>query len=256
MRILTAAVLVVVSLSGCIGSESTQDAGPTGQIDGAVLNHILVPYAGVPVHLVELDIWTRTTELGGFSFYDVPVGFHTVEVELDDGRDRDIIAVEEDHVSKLILQVFPAEVDEPHVTVLSDSHLVQLAMPGEVCEDCKWRTQLRHDRPEQVEIHVEWDGRHPVATDVETHVEVRLTDQNGKTLIGPLGRDDVVRVGNYFVLEAAMDGSEIPAEASTLQLHFTFDADNELPHPDFEMRSAMCLHYVEDAIGPTACTPG
>ncbi len=255
MRLLAIVAVLAVSLSGCFGAEPTQEDVPRGQIDGAVLSPLLFPYGNVSVHLVELDAWTTTTELGGFSFYNVPVGFHTLEVDLPGiGKDREIVAVEEDAVSKLILQIFPEQIDEPHVTVLSDAQLVQVAMPGEACATCDWRAQLRQEMPRQVEIHVEWDGRHPVLSEFETHLVVTLETQGGQILIGPLGQDDVKQVGGYFVLEASIPGNAIPVDARTLDLRFAFDEGNEAPHPDFEMRSAMCLHYGETN-GPTACTP-
>lgn len=240
-----AAALLALALSGCLsGGEPVHD-GPTGQIDGAVLNHVLIPYGNASVHL-DTGQTTQTTQLGGFSFFDVPIGFHTVEVEVAGaGLDREVVAVNEDSIARVILQLFPAEEPSPHVTSLSDSQIVQVAMPGEHCEECEWSAALRETRPEAVELKVAWDGRHPLLTASRTDLIVELRDQDGNTLIGPLGRHQVEQEEGLHVLCAAIDGRALPATAGSLQVHFRFDPENQAPHPDFKMESFLRLHYQE-----------
>ena len=78
-------LLVAMAMSGCLSGPEPEPT-PVGRIDGAVIDHMLGPWAGVDVHLVEMDRWTTTNDLGGFSFLDVPPGIHTVAIENDAAR--------------------------------------------------------------------------------------------------------------------------------------------------------------------------
>lgn len=239
-----AALLGAMAMAGCLSGPEPIHEGPTGQIDGAVLNHVLIPYGNATVHL-DTGETTQTTKLGGFSFYHVSEGFHTVEVEIDGGGDREVVAVNRDAIARVILQVFPLQEDRPHVTALSDSQIVQLAMPGEHCEECEWSAALRDTRPEAIELKVAWDADHPLLGASRTDLIVELRDQAGNTLIGPLGREQVTEEGAFQVLCAAIDGRALPEGAGSVQVHFQFDPDNQAPHPDFQMESFLRLHYGE-----------
>ncbi len=253
MRLFLVPVLLLASLAGCTGDEP-HDLGPVGQIDGAALNHILIPYSNATVTLPEIGRETKTTQLGGFTFFDVAPGFYVVELDLPGvGVDREVVAVHEGEISRVILQIYPHEIDEPHVTLRSDVEMVQLAMPGAVCEECAWRTTVSESHPVAVELLVEWDAKHPLFAEWHTDLLVELRDQSDNIVIGPLGKSDVVEVNGLHVLHARIPGSALDPGLTNLKVGFTFDAGNPAPHPDFQVDSRLCLHYIEQEPA-TACS--
>lgn len=245
MRLLVVVALVSAALAGCaVPDEPLQERGPVGRIDGAVLDHVLFPYANVTVHLVELDLRTRTTELGGFSFYGLTPDFYTLEVDLPGvGSDREIVAVEPNDVSKVILQVFAPRPDRDYVAELSWLGTDQLGEPGSDCDRCDWRAALRERRPNLVVAAAVWPD--DAVFDTFLRMEVRAPD--GTLLLGPFDRDDTVldevngqqmrHIGGYI------DGDLIPEDAGSLLYHFEFSEDNLLPHVDFQMESFLWVHY-------------
>lgn len=253
MRLLVPAVLVLAMTAGCIGGDAP-DPGPRGQIDGAALNHILIPYSNILVTLPDLGMQSRTTPLGGFSFFDVPTGFHVVQLDVPGvGIDREVVAVQEGEISRVILQIFPDPRDDPHVTLRSDVEIVEMAMPGQVCEECAWRTPVSEERPAAIELLVEWDARHPVYAQWRTELIVELRDGQDNLIAGPLGKADVTAMGGISVLHALVPAAALDPDMSSLKVSFTFDAANPAPHPDFQVDSRLCLHYVEEE-RRTACS--
>lgn len=247
MRALLCTAFLLASLAGCVSEEPAPELGPVGQIDGAVLNHVLIPYANVTVELADTGATTRTTELGGFSFFDVPVGFHTVKVVLPDGgSDRQVVAVEEGEIVKLILQVVPPPSDDPHDTILSNTKIIQLAEPGQRCTECDWETQLRRGdnpaRPDKVDIVIAWDGRHPVGM-FETHLDIEVRDQDDRIVMGPFDADDVTLEDGLYVVRDSLLGTELPQTSTSLTMRFSFSDQNELTHPDFRMERHITLHF-------------
>lgn len=252
MRPLFVAVLLLASLAGC--TDDADDTGPKGQIDGAALNHLLVPYSGVLVSLPDLGVQAKTSDLGGFSFFDVPVGLYVVELDIPGvGVDREVVAVNEGEISRVILQLFPTAANEPHVTLRSDAEIVQFAMPGEACEDCAWRTAVSEGRPAAVELLVEWDPKHPFVASWRTDLLVELRDQNDVLIAGPLSKADVIDFNGRSVLHALVPGPAMSPDITSLKVGFAFDAGNPAPHPDFQVDSRLCLHYVQTE-SRTACS--
>src|ERR1041385_4375782 len=87
MRPLLALTLLLAPLAGCVGqAHDAAGAGPTGQLDGAVVARILHPFDGQAVYLVQLGWRDDTSPLGGFTFRDVPVGTYTVLASHDGVR--------------------------------------------------------------------------------------------------------------------------------------------------------------------------
>ncbi len=253
MRFLFVAVLLTGMLAGCV-DEPTQETLAYGQIDGAALNHVLVPYPDVVVTLPEIGRETRTTELGGFTFFDIEPGFYVVELYLPGiGIDREVVAVRSDEISRVILQIYPQEEEEPHVTFRSNMEIVQLAMPGERCEECDWRTSLSEGRPEAAELLVEWDARHPAFTDWRTELVVELRDDEGRLLAGPLSKAHAIDMEGLRVLHARIPAERMALDITTLKVTFAFDETNQAPHPDFKVDSRICLHYIEQE-PVTACS--
>lgn len=244
-RLLVAAMLAAVALAGCTApDEPLQDRGPTGRIDGAVLDHVLFPYANTTVHLLELDLYTNTTELGGFSFYHLPPDFYTLEVDLPGiGMDREIVAVQPDGVAKVILQVFAPRPDRDYVAELSWLGTDSLGEPGSDCERCDWRATLRERRPNMVVAAAVW----PEDAVFDTFLRMEVRTPDGALLLGPFDRDDTVvdEVDGKRMrhLGGIIDGELIPEDAGSLLYHFEFSGDNLLPHVDFQMESFLWVHY-------------
>lgn len=237
--------LASVLLSGCSAvDEPLQEQRPTGRIDGAVLDHVLFPYANVTVHLVELELETRTTQLGGFSFYNLPPDFYTLEVDLPGiGMDREIVAVQPEQVSKVILQVFAPRPDRNYVAELSWLGTDDVGEPGSACDRCDWRAALRERRPNLVVAAAVW----PEDAVFDTFLTMEVRTPDGDVLLGPLGPEDTVvdevdgirmrHLGGYI------DGDDIPEDAGSLLYHFEFSDQNLLPHVDFQMESFLWVHY-------------
>jgi hypothetical protein len=241
LRLACVVLLLGTALAGC-----TSDPEPApitvGRIDGAVIDHMLGPWAGVEVHLIEEDRWTTSTKLGGFSFLDVPPGIHTVEVDMDGGHDRELVIVEALEISRVILQVWDLPEDQPYVSKLVHRADEQLAQPGTVCDDCRWATTLRETRPVAVTFMAVWDPT--VAMDMETHLEITLEDNDGRTLHAPLTiADEDVHPSGARMLRAVIAGDKISEFASRIVVDVRFADDNEAPHIDFEMETFLHMHY-------------
>ena len=237
------ALLVAVALSGCLSSDAPEaEPGPVGRIDGAVVDHLLRPWSEVQVHLVEADRWTTTTPLGGFTFLDVPVGFNTVEVDLEGiGTDRDLLVVDEGASAKVILQVYDTPPDEPYVAELAHRANVRIAEPGAPCEECRWAVRL-HERPVAVVVQSVWDGF--LLPDVESHVIMEVHDEDGNRLLAPIGAEvETHDAQGRSTLTAVIDGQTIRDSAGSLAISYRFDPDNPVPHPDFKMESFLFIHY-------------
>ena len=232
-------LLVAMAMSGCL-SDPPAEPQPVGRIDGAVIDHMLGPWGGVDVHLVEEDRWTTTNDLGGFSFLDVPPGIHTVEVDTEAGADRELVGVDAWEISQVILQVWDLPEAQPYVAKLTHRATEQTGMPGTICEDCAWRTGLRSDKPVAVTFLAVWDPR--MLVDAETHLEITLTDEQGRELAPPLNADDEeIYPRGGRMLRATIPG-ELLEDSNRIHVDVRF-ADSNLPHVDFRLESFLHLHY-------------
>lgn len=232
-------LLVATAMSGCT-SGPAPEPDPVGRIDGAVIDHMLGPWGGVEVHLVEEDRWTTTTELGGFSFLDVPPGIHTVAVTTTTGSDRELVVVRDWEISQVILQVWDLPEAQPYVSKLVHRATEQTAMPGAICEDCAWRTQLREEKPVAVSFLAVWDPR--MLIDAETHLEITLTDEEGRELAPMLDASDeeIYPMGGRM-LRTVIPGDQL-SDSNRIHVDVRF-ADTNLPHLDFQMETFLHLHY-------------
>ena len=248
VRLACFALLASVALAGCGAPDAP--AVPSGRIDGALVDHMLRPWPDAAVHLVELDVWTRTTELGGFSFMGVPPGLYTLEASIVDiGMDRELVIVEDD-VTRVILQVFKLPDPEPYISQLTHPAHVQIAEPGERCEDCHWSALFKSEAPQAVTVLAMWD---PVlAPGFETHVILELTDQDGQRLLDPMDRRDETRQDELSVLCFRIPGADLPDSVRQVVMDVTFDADNPLPHIDFRIDTFLFIQY-GPADDPATC---
>lgn len=233
-------LLVAMAMSGCLSGPEPEPT-PVGRIDGAVIDHMLGPWAGVDVHLVEMDRWTTTNDLGGFSFLDVPPGIHTVAIENDAGSDRELVIVDAWEISQVILQVWDLPEAQPYVSKLTHRATEQTGQPGATCEDCAWRTQLREEKPVAVSFLAVWDPR--ALGDFETHLEVTLTDQDGRELAPPMDVDDeAIYPRGGRMLQTVIPG-ELLEESTRIHVDVRFAEENTVPHIDFQMETFLHMHY-------------
>lgn len=233
-------MLLVAALAGC--ASSPEPLPPeVGRIDGAVIDHMLGPWGNVDVHLVEMDRWTTTNDLGGFSFLDVPPGIHTVAVSTPQGNDRDLVVVEAQEISQIILQVWNLPPAQPYVAKLTHRAVEQIAEPGAVCESCMWRTNLREEKPVAISFLAVWDPR--VFVDLETHLEIQLSDQEGRELAPLLTVDDEeIYPRGGRMMQATIPG-DLLEDSTRIHVDVRFAKDNMAPHIDFRMETFLHLHY-------------
>jgi len=238
MRSLLVLVLLVPALSGCVGGEEPHAAAPTGQIDGAVVDQFLRPYAATPVHLLELERRDVTNDLGGFSFRDVPPGVYTVQVVVAGPvTDEQTVTVEAHEVSRTILQAGRPVPEDPHVVRLSHAGGVDVAVPGAGCPSCSWTTPLGEPRPDHVYLEARWEDEMAEGSPSGTSLRVELRDQTGRLITSVEGRSPLQRY---------IDGSDIPGGADQLEVRVRFHRTNEVPHVGFEMDSRLCLFFATD----------
>jgi hypothetical protein len=218
-------------LAGCLAGEPAPPV-PTGQIDGAVVDQLLGPFANQTVYLSPLGWRDQTSDLGGFTFRNVPVGSYTVlaarEGTLGAGA---IVDVEEGRVTKTILQLLPKHGDDPYFEVFpSATGYEDLAFAGAECEACTWVVPLEGQRPAEAVLEAHWD---PDALGHDA-IRFRVRDDRGHTLSD--------RVAHAPEFTASIDGADIPADAGALIVTASFDQDF-LARPQFRMDSTMTLYY-------------
>lgn len=217
-------------LAGCLAGEPPA-AVPTGQIDGAVVDQLLHPFANQTVYLSPLGWRDQTSPLGGFTFRHVPAGSYTVltahEGTLGAGA---IVEVEAGRVTKTILQLLPVHEKDPSMDIFPSRGYADMAFAGSECTLCSWTVPLGDERPAEAVLEAHWQpGQFG-------HDAIRflVRDDRGHTL------SDVVAASPPLL--ASIDGADIPADATELRISASFD-DDFLPRPQFEMESAMTLYY-------------
>jgi len=223
------ALALPAALAGCLAG-GAQAAVPTGQIDGAVVDHLLRPFGNQTVYLSQLG-WTDTTSpLGGFTFRHVPVGTYLLIAARPGTQGAAVtVTVEQDHVTKTILQMMPTPVRDPRI-VLLPPHVgfADDAMPNTPCALCTWTVAL-DEHPAQVELAVHWDA------DVlgRDGLRVQVYDDLGDRLLSTSSPAPT--------LAASIDGADIPAEAHGLVVHVQFGPDFT-PRANFREQSFLTLY--------------
>lgn len=222
-------------LAGCLAGEPPVTVGPTGQIDGAVLDHLLSPFADQPVHLVQLDLVDRTSPFGGFTFRAVPVGVYTLTTTLDNGQsDTQVVEVRADEITRIILQVMPPPSVLPYWQAYSFRSPGESPRPGEVCSSCEWAVPLGPERPEEITFEAVWEAG-PLG-DKRDHLDILITDGRGFQLYD---REDVASP----LLAVSIAGADIHPEATELRVTVSY-GPNFLPTTkDFTMESVLTFYY-------------
>lgn len=222
-------------LAGCLAGEPPADARPAGQIDGAVLDHLLNPFGDQPVRLVQLDLVDRTSALGGFTFRAVPAGVYTLTTTLATGQSStQIVEVRADEITRVILQVMPMPSEEPYVELHSFQSTGERPTPGAVCATCEWAAPLGTQRPKEVTFEALWDSS--ILNDDNERLHIMITDDRGfqlynkRQLASPL-------------LPVTIEGADIHPEATELRVTVSFE-DGYLPTTqDFTMDSVLAFYH-------------
>lgn len=226
-------------LAGCLAGEPPADARPAGQIDGAVLDHLLNPFGDQPVRLVQLDLVDRTSALGGFTFRAVPAGVYTLTTTLATGQSStQIVEVRADEITRVILQVMPLPSVEPFVELHSFKSTGERPNPGAVCSTCEWAVPLGAERPEEVFFEAMWDSS--ILDDDGERLHIMISDDRGFQLYNQ--RDLASPVGQG-VLPVKIEGADIHPDAKELRVTVQFGNGHLPTTQDFTMDSVLAFYH-------------
>lgn len=224
------ALVLPAALAGCLGGEAP-DPIPTGQIDGAVVDQLLRPFANQTVYLSQLGVTDSTSRLGGFTFREVPVGTYTLLTVREGTRGAAaVVDVEEGRVTKVILQMLPIPKVEPSIAVLPHSSREDYAFPSSTCASCSWTVAL-DGAPAEVVFEAYWDqtvlGRDGMRFEV--------ADDKGDVLY----QSPVDSAGPVII---SISGEDIPDDAGELVVRGVFGSDFT-PRAGFRMESVLTVFY-------------
>lgn len=229
-----AALLLPALLAGCLGGEAPR--APTGQIDGAVVDHLLHPFSDQAVYLSPLGLSDRTSQLGGFTFRNVPVGAYTLLTAHEGTQGAAaVVEVEEDRVSKVILQLLPTPVREPHMDILPSQRSVEeQALWSAECTSCARSVVLDGaERPAEVVLEFHWDssllGEHG-----DDAMRFQVVDDKGDLLYRGTTEDSPASV--------TVDGGDIPGDVRELRVQAWF-GPGFTPRANFNLDSLVTIYY-------------
>ncbi len=223
------ALLLAILLAGCSAAPPPAAPEPTGRIDGAVVNEVLQPFSHLNVTLVGMDRVDETSDLGGFTFRELPYGTYTVMAKapgtLGDVR---VVEVSASHpIGRTILQLLPIPVKEPFSTSIRNRAEQDLAQPGTACDACAWGTYL-YKHPDEAVVKATWDSL-PVGN---AQVTMRVLDGTGNELGATTGNSP---------LEIDVPPAKMPANIDHLRVEYSFPSDFT-PQP-FDVESTLDLFY-------------
>lgn len=213
MRRALLVTLVLASLAGCAAPAPPVHV-PTGQIDGAILSNLLQPFAAQPVYIVQLGVRDDSSPLGGFTFRNVPVGTYTLLSSLDGYRSAAaVVDVEEDRITKVILQLIPIPEPEPYFVTVPHQGEKDVAVPGDACKSCSWSIPIE-GAPKEVILDATWTRGTPLNA---AKVEFTVKDNLGFTFADGLTGDSPMRI--------SISGDDIREEATSLEVTVRFSWD-------------------------------
>jgi hypothetical protein len=230
-----AALLLPALLAGCLGGEGPLSV-PTGQIDGAVVDHLLHPFANQTVYLSQLQRTDQTSPLGGFTFRDVPVGSYTLlTAHAGTQGAAALVEVEAGKVSKVILQLMPTPVRDPHMAIFpSRSGFEDLASYSQECKSCARIVELAGDeRPAEVVFEWHWESS-ALGENGNDGMTFEVTDDQGDLLYR--------RDASASPFTATIDGADIPLAARELRVQAWF-GPSFVPRANFHFDSYVTAYY-------------
>lgn len=225
------ALVLPAAFAGCLGGEPAEPV-PTGQIDGAVVDQLLHPFANQTVYLSQLGRTDATSRLGGFTFREVPVGSYTLLTAREGTRGAAaVVDVEADKVTKVILQLLPLPQVLPSMSILPHSSHADFAYANTLCETCSWDIPLA--------------GQHPVEVVFEAHWDQTLLGRDGMRFEVTDDRGDVlyqspVDLASPVVISIA--GADIPDDVQELHVQASFGQEFT-PRANFRMESVLTFYY-------------
>lgn len=228
-------------LAGCFTGGAPALAVATGQIDGAVVDHLLHPFGDQEVTLVQLERTDRTSPLGGFTFRAVPPGTYTLTTTLSDGGTATaVVDVQADKVTRVILQVLPQPEALPWFEAHTFRSTGERPSAGQVCASCEWAVPLGADRPSEVTFEAVWAagpglGGDALGEHINDHLHIQITDGRGF----PLFNDKDVASPAYV----SIAGADIHPEATEIRIQVEF-GDGFTPSPqEFRMTSVVTNYF-------------
>lgn len=231
-----AALLLPAVLAGCLGEDAP--AAPTGQIDGAVVDHLLHPFADQTVYLSQLGRTDQTSPLGGFTFRDVPAGTYTLLTAHDGTQGAAaVVQVEPDRVTKVILQLMPTPVREPHMSILPSrtSHEDRALWGSQECVSCAQTIPFEEvdERPAEVVMEFHWDSS-MLGEEGDDAMRFQVIDDKGDLLYRGTTDDSPATL--------RIDGADIPLDARELRIQAWF-GPGFTPRANFQLDSAVTFFY-------------
>lgn len=228
-------------LAGCFTGTPAPQAVATGQIDGAVVDHLLHPFSDQEVRLLQLDRTDRTSLLGGFTFREVPPGFYTVTTTLPNGATASqVVDVEAGKVTRVILQLLPAHEALPWFQSHVFKSTGERPERDQVCESCAWTLPLGAERPEEVTFEAFW-ATSPASAVVggADHLHIQITDDLGFPLL--TDKDAAMTAGAAYI--ASIDGADLHPDAKELRVEVRFGKEFLPSAQEFKMTSVLTEYF-------------
>jgi hypothetical protein len=229
-----AALLLPALLAGCLGGDAPPV--PTGQIDGAVVDHLLRPFPGETVYLSQLGRTDQASERGGFTFRQVPVGTYTLLAAHEGTQGTAVVvSVEAGRVTKVILQLLPTPVPDPHMAIFPPhSGFEDLASYSQECKSCAWTVPLDGpERPAEVVFEFRWEAS-ALGENGDDSMRFQVMDDQGDLLYRRGAADSP--------FTATIDGADIPADAREVRVQAWF-GPNFTPRANFRLESYVTVYY-------------
>lgn len=236
-RSLTALLLpaLLAGLAGCLEGDAPA-AEATGQIDGAVVDHLLRPFANETVFLNQLGRTDQTSALGGFTFRDVPVGSYTLLAAHEGTQGVAVVVdVEQDRITKVILQLMPTPQQDPRILIMpQQSGFENFTWAHLECQSCARDVRLEPgERPAEVSLQWHWDSS-TLGEHGDDEMLFEVVDEKGDLLFR--------QEASQSPFTATIDGADIPADARQLSIRAWF-GPGFTPRANFHLDSYVTVYY-------------
>jgi hypothetical protein len=231
-RVALLALVLPAVLAGCLAGASPPQVA-TGQIDGAVVDHLLRPFANQTVYVSQLGWRDSTSPLGGFTFRHIPVGSYTLLAAHEGTRGAvATVDVQENHITKVILQMMPVPELQPSMDMVPHSARADFTQPGLACNECTWTVPVDGFRLAEVTLESHWNEAAPLGRD---QMRFAVHDDRG----------DLLYVSSQPMsspLYLSIAGADVPADAHTLTVTAWYSAQYT-PQANFRMDSVMTFYH-------------